>query len=802
MELSASFRVLLGAASTLLATVAVAQGGEAQQDQTASAIAQDQGLTEVLVTARRREESAQTVPVAVTALSADDLAERHITTGQDLQGQIPSFTVSAGGQSRDTETYSLRGQSTTYTSAPAVVQYLAEVPLIAGRTASLQGSPGQFLDLVSMQVLRGPQGTLFGRNSTGGAVLLEPAKPTDEFTGYVQLQAGNYEDREAEAVLNVPLGERLAVRFAGRYVDREGFTEDLVTGTDYDNRNYWSGRLGMLWRPSDAIENYLMVSGSRSRTSGTGWILGEVNVPLIDAVFAGFGGCAGVGLGPDCSVLTDLAAAQQGLGTREVSLGPEPLESELRGWSVIDQLSVEMSENLTLRNIFSFSKLTAFTPYDGDGTALPMYNSNLPRDGDWTDEFSQFTGEVQLQGDVLDDDLQYTAGVYYEKIESPSRTIIDNITFLGGGANTFSLDTNSKAVYAQGTYDFGGASEAWRGLKLTGGLRYTWDETKGAGSAVFYDVDGRTIVACANGVAAFATSYDDCEIQSRKRSSSPSWTAGFDYLINERVLPYAKVTHGYKTGGINLQAVNLAHTTFDPEYVTTYEVGFKSTFKAGAVPVRFNVNAFHTRYKDIQVATGDVNFDTGGAGAAVFNVASARIRGVEVEGTIRPLRDLELSANYSHLSGKYREFTIENLFGQFDCSGEFVVGTVDLRCLPMSDLPENQFSVTGRYALPVGAELGRFVLSANYAYIGEQFNTSTTPIELAPGSVFDSYGLLNLSVNWSGILQTPLEVGFFVTNATDETYRASNTGVFQQLGVQSSLYGEPRMYGVQVRYRW
>ena len=210
---------------------------------------------EIIVTARRREEPAQKVPVAITALSAEMLQERRIAGGQDLQGQVPSLSVSAGGQSRDVETIAIRGQGTNYTAAPAVVTYLAEVPLVAGRVATLQGPPGQFLDLANIQVLRGPQGTLFGRNSTGGAVLLEPARPTDTFEGYVQMQAGNYRDREVEGVVNVPLSDTLKVRMAGRFVDRNGFTRDVLTGTDYDNRHYYTGRVGMTWTPTDPLEN-------------------------------------------------------------------------------------------------------------------------------------------------------------------------------------------------------------------------------------------------------------------------------------------------------------------------------------------------------------------------------------------------------------------------------------------------------------------------------------------------------------------------------------------------------------------
>lgn len=203
---------------------------------------------DIIVTARRREELAQDVPVAVTVFSSALLQERHITTGQDLQGQVPSMVVGTNRQGRDVESFTIRGQGTGYFAPPSVVLYLAETPMASGKTASAQGGPGQFLDLANVQVLRGPQGTLFGRNTTGSAILFDPAMPTANLGGYVQVQAGNYRDREVEAVLNVPVSSKLQVLVAGRFVDRKGFTEDVVSGIDYGNRHYYSGRLGVLWR--------------------------------------------------------------------------------------------------------------------------------------------------------------------------------------------------------------------------------------------------------------------------------------------------------------------------------------------------------------------------------------------------------------------------------------------------------------------------------------------------------------------------------------------------------------------------
>jgi len=621
-------------------------------------------------------------------------------------------------------------------------------------------------------------------------------------TGRLQLQAGNYGDLEAQAVVNIPVNDRLLVRIAGGFTDREGYTRDIVTGKDYDNRHYWTGRLGVTWTPTDSVENYLMASGADSRSHGSGWVLNGFNTPYIDAMFAPYGGCAVMGLGAGCSALTQLADAQHARGPRHVALGPTPpsLENTIKGWNVLDQLKITLSDSLALRNIMSYGSLESEGPLDGDGTPLPWYNGNLSLSGP-TDTVRQFTEELQLQGSAFDDDLIYTAGVYYESVETPSTVGLQNLLFLVQNTGVaYRYENSAKAVYAQLGYDFGAASSALGGLKLTAGARYTWDEVDAASSG-FALHDG-VIIGCTNGLPVVPTDVMDCAVKGSQSSSAPSWTAGLDYLFDERLLVYGKATRGYKRGGFNLYAVNPSHLTYKPEYVTTYELGFKATFTGGSVPFTFNADVFHTDYEDIQVASGDYNPVSLASGAAVFNAAAATLKGVEVEASVVPFTGLELSANYSHLEGDYDEFELFSPFGQFDCSGNYTVGTVDLKCMPFSYLPEDQFSLNAHYTLPLPASVGEVVLGASYAYTGELTHGTTQLPQYDLGSTYPSTDLVNLSLQWNGMFGTSFDVGFFMTNATDETYRVTNTGVYQTLGVDSGLYGEPRMYGVQVRYHW
>ncbi|HVG01965.1 MAG TPA: TonB-dependent receptor plug domain-containing protein, partial [Nitrospira sp.] len=214
------------------------------------------GTDDIIVTARRVRESQQRVPIAITTFSQEALDRNQIRSLTDLQQFVPSAAVS-GYNSRNQEWFTLRGQGQTgletgggVGGGPAVVGYLAEVPVnIAG--------PGLYYDLASLQVLKGPQGTLFGRNTTGGAILFEPNKPTDKFDAGASVTLGSFARHEAQGFLNIPLADGLAVRFAGQLGHRKGYTTDALTGDRYQTRNYEAARIGVQF-DRGAFSNYLL----------------------------------------------------------------------------------------------------------------------------------------------------------------------------------------------------------------------------------------------------------------------------------------------------------------------------------------------------------------------------------------------------------------------------------------------------------------------------------------------------------------------------------------------------------------
>jgi iron complex outermembrane receptor protein len=789
----------------------------------AQAVNAYENSNDIIVTANRREERAQDVPISITAVSGEGLRERSITNLQDMQASVPSLVVAPNGQaSRDVMSPSIRGQSASFQGGPGVVVYMNEVPLPSGYTLSSQGGPGNFVDLQSVQVLSGAQGTLFGRNTTGGAILLTPAKPTDKLEGYLSGGFGNYDLTDFEAVLNVPLTDKIRVRLVGAARDRDGFTYDVNWRKDRDDLHTRMARIGVEIEPVEGVTNYTMVYYGSSHSNGPGTIAQNFNTAYfrqLDSFVPSFDFCKSAG---NCNYYTNLIAQQQQLGPRKTAHGVDDF-SKIKTWGVTNVTDVELQDTLKLRNIISYATLKQFYSTDQDGTIAPIYDTGstansfkFPRDN-----FKLFTEELQLQGSALSEKLTYTVGAFYSK-QSPNGTmksyavnVCSNKSVAGCslGTSQVGVTNESKALYAQATLDLGALTPALDRLRLTGGYRYTWDKIDGfTTSWSEIPIGGGNVLNLCSWKSQFtANPTADCRFEGHLKSSAPNWTIGIDYRPLDDLMLYAKVTRGYKAGGFNAYAVFPTTRTFGPEYVTDYEVGFKSDFNLGDMPTRLNVNGFYLDYSNIQRASGDRNAATGGNGAVTISTASAVIKGIEVEGMIKPIREVELGFNYSHLDAHYKSFTFDSNSGVYDCTATSAASPkvfpgADMSCRPLQYLSPNILSVYGRFQIPTSDKFGVVSLFVNYNWTDAQ-NTSPLAVEKFPnGDIFEpgvrlpSFGLLNASLDWKNALSSGLDVTLFGTNLTNKTYAISNTGTFQSIGAQSKIYGEPRMYGVRLRY--
>jgi iron complex outermembrane recepter protein len=725
---------------------------------------QEGGIQQVTVTARRRAESEQSVPLSVTAIPGKQLEEFNIESLGDLQHSVPSMSMF--GPFRDTPIVSIRGQG-GYTPGgiPSVIMYSNEVPTPtsaqAGSPGGALGGDGLFLDLASIQVLKGPQGTLFGRNTTGGAVLLESKRPDDDFGGHLQVTAGDYNDKEVDAVLNAPVIEhKLLVRVAVNMQDRDGFTETMSTpsapgGTDLDNAKHFAGRMSVRWRPSDRVTNDTIVGYYNSETHGTSLILSGVSTDPTNPVNRLFPGIAAV------------FAQQQALGIRrQVPIDVDPY-SDRRMWGATDILAWDLSNELTLRNIASYSDAKYSQTIDGDGTVYPIFDPIAAVAVPYTTR--QYTEEAQLQGKSLGGKLTWTMGLFY--LDSPEEDRFAQWTNRTFGATRYigsKQYDRSKAVYGQGTYDL----SSWLGgLSFTAGYRYSWDSIGRTSS------DVRASGAC-------TSPYSDanCTLYGRGSFNAPNWNLGFNYQVSQGTLLYVASRHGFRDGGFNL-AGDAAPTDreFDPEYVTDFEVGVKSDWQVGGMDARTNVAAYLQNYTDIQLSQVTTSSITGGPLTVVKNAGEARISGLEFEGALKPVRDFEVNARFAWLN--------------YDITK---VNPGVVLPIVVTNIPKYKYGVTLNYTLPVARSIGNIGVSADWNWQSSAYIAATTD----PLSLQSDYGLLSLAAHWDAIGGSPMDLSFFATNVTNEGYAIGGLPLRASLGIATLAYGAPRMFGVRGTYHF
>ncbi len=751
-------RAALLSSAAMLSTFALPSVAVAQQVD-ADASSEEARLEEIIVTARRREENLQTVPISITAISPEAIKDNNVAALTDIQGLVPSLTVTTGnvGQ-RETANVAIRGQGYgTIAGQPAVAMYLNEVPIIADYNGVLAGGTGLFFDLENVQILKGPQGTLFGRNTMGGAVLLQSARPKEEFGGRIQIGYGNYNNREIDAAVNLPIsGDKVLARFAFNRQVRDGISRVLSTpsapsGIDMDNRDFWAVRGTLTARPVDGVKNDTIVTYQSYRSNGSANFLTDIEVGgFADTLYPAT---------PTSRGIRAALAQQQLLGTRTHIPIDTDLDSTSGSLLAVENItSVDVTDNITLRNIFGFRKATFNYRADLDGTEFALFNVV---DNKYVAQ--QTSNELQLLGKSFGGRLDWVVGAFYSDQGPPIRDRFDRLAIrvvlpAGTPASTINADSNrrltlgSKAVFAQGTYDLSGVVD---NLKLTGGLRYTWDDrsdsTRGANNVI------TSLIS---------------------KSSALTYTLGLDYQIAENTLMYLASRRGYRSGG-STRASNGTLFRFRPEFVTDYEFGLKSDWSLGGVKLRTNGAVYYQDYSKIQV-NQLIPFPGEPAGINVTtNAGSARLWGAEFEAQIILTDNFQIGGNFSYLDFKYKKFAA-------GVDGPALQAGITANRVPV------KYGLSARYDLPVSETVGNISLRANYAWqdkFGDFLGSATIP----------SYGLLNLAINWDNVAGKPVDAQFFMSNATNKTYQSGGIGF---LGFAERTYGDPRMYGVRLSYRF
>ncbi|WP_150295247.1 TonB-dependent receptor [Sphingobium estronivorans] len=582
-------------ASSFFVSPAFAQAQPTQDD--ASAPASAQGLADIIVTAQKRAESLQKTPISIAAFDSEALAAKRIASIVDLTTQVPNFTTTPSPNSALSQSIFIRGvglYGNTQTRDSAVAVYVDGVYV-----ARAQGISNELADIERIEVLRGPQGTLYGRNATGGAVSFITKSPElGAWHGEQSFTFGNRNEFMTRTRLNVPLGDTVAAEFTFLHTTKDGFVKNLGAGRDYGERNRNGVRGALLWQPSSAFSARYTYDSSWIRDTGP--YLGVV--PAYPA---------------------KISTPRTG-STGNVPLRPG--DSRVSGHNLT--LSYDVADNLTIKSITGYRRLKDDTNqvYNPGIVApgLPFNNRNITHQ-------HQFSEEVQLIGDLFDKRLKYVGGAFYFT-ESGDALDLNN-TAAGLTARASDWRNKAYAVYGQATWTPDIIGDR---LHLTVGARYSHDDRRASVAANRRPPVGPVVpLTTGSGQRSF-------------HDFSPMGTVQFDVTDNANV--YATVSRGYRTGGFNPTASSSANFAagFAPETLINYEAGFKSEFFDRRI--RVNADIFEEKYKDIQTNVfspfNPIIID-------VVNAAKASIKGVEAEVTVLVAKGLTVNGSYGYIKPKY-----------------------------------------------------------------------------------------------------------------------------------------------------
>ena len=703
-------------------------------------------LEEVIVTAQKREENVQSIPIAVTALSEDTIRNANMLNIDDVARHVPGFTVSSYNQVTPQPFIRGVGSSPSDAGSDSSVGVFID-GVFAGRAGAFRAD---MFDMQRVEVLRGPQGTLFGRNVAGGALNIFTNEPSQEYGGHLEVTGGDYDLWNVKGMLNGGLTDDLAARLAFSVRQRDGYTDNTVTGNETHDEDNKSVRGRMLWEATDSFSLLLSADYSKDDLKGpaTRNYVGADPFVVLNRFGLGF---TAPFLFPTSSDKYKIEAAEDGYSDREMYTGTLQMD-----WDI--PLGTVTSVTGYRHNEYDFLDDTFGLAYDPASGIAPLLIDNTDEDSD------QFSQELRITSAT--DKLVWTAGLYYLQQDVDQLEIFSPV----GVPVDYdqSADTTSYAAFAQATLPFG---EKWA---VTAGGRYSYDEKdfklKTAGVEIGFGLLTPDPANPEAGAVPFDARDDD------------SWSkftpkVSLEYTPNDDVFGYLTWSQGYKSGGYNGVSTNYTAATspFDEETVNNYEIGVKTDFLDNQM--RLNVAAFYMDYEDLQVFVS--SFDTA-AGLLIDNAGEADIYGVEAEFFYSPTERFNLTATYAWLDAEIGEneiFSVEE-------------GNTLTRS------PEHSASAAAQYTLPVG-KLGQLLLRADYAW---QDKIYFQP-ENYETSAQDSYGLLHLRAALQA--DAGWELAVWAKNITDEDYWVH--GYDSSFGSDlagSVIQGEPRMWGVTGRYSW
>jgi iron complex outermembrane receptor protein len=768
---------------------------------TPPAFAQDEGarsagLEQVIVSARRVEENVQDVPLAITALSGDQLEKAGVRTLNDINQAVPSFTMTMATGRSNASIFGIRGQKADdvlMTSDQAVGVYVGGVAQGWPYGIGLAGA----LDIASFEVAKGPQGTLFGKNTTGGAVIITPNEPSEIFEGKLRAGIGNYNLRELEGMVNTPLTDTLALRVAALGTLRDGTFENLNHKEDFNDRDDWNARVSLKWSPTDSFSSLLVFDQMYSSNHGTAV---HARSPRLNDPAAHAGEAGAVALGPRWATALANYANDDFYSAHADADFPNQ-HQDTRVWGVSDTINYEISDNFAIKNIIAFRQLDLHTQGDLDGVnRFDVPGTNTPFRNRQFTSASQVSEELQLIGshDVAD----WIAGVYYARVYGEDgaysqsfSTVVTQSGPLKGFVN------ESMALFGQSTFHL------TDDLNLTVGLRGTTDNrtaelAAGRWAATSTLANNGPLVACQLLDASRAPlPANNCYSKRSESFHEPTWNLSLDYKLDANQLVYVAHRHGYRSGGIPGRGTDEdTLQPFDQEVVDDFEIGYKLETDVAGMPLRVNTAVFYQDYQDIQRNITLIN-STGQLANTIKNAASATIQGGEVEFSFIPFDSLTINGYVAYLDASYEEWTDTINATTTNGGVPAVYVTRDLSSTEFAAQPQWQGNLSVRYQLPLPASIGDVYASVSaYAQSEVELGYENRATDCR-GTQQSGYSVYNARIDWENMFGTAnWQVSAWGKNLGEKEYYVSALCLYNSTGYTTVYPAEPRTYGVNVTY--
>ncbi|MFT6956603.1 MAG: iron complex outermembrane receptor protein [Halieaceae bacterium] len=775
-------------------------------------------LEEIVVTAQKREESLQDTPIAITAFTASALEDRGVNNISEIANFTPNLvfdtTSPIGGVSSGAAVF-IRGVGNTdfsLTTDPGVGTYVDGV--YVSRSV---GGVLDVLDVERIEVLRGPQGTLFGRNTIGGAINIISRKPADDFQASIEATVGNDGRANVRASVDIPLSETLKTAWSVSSKNRDGFVDRPLAGDELGDEERLSFRGAATYTPNDkwdfqASVDYTDIDESAAPSVGVGF-----TAAFPDGTPGG-AGVVGASLVENFSFPLPTGNRLGPLGPGSLSPTGDFFEIVGGGLEIFNQFVVDdIDADVSFGDQIAFSEVEVFgttfiANYHGDNFDLKYTGSyrntesRFANDADNSPfqiteivndnyDVEQTTHELQLTGTAAEGNLKYAAGIFFFDEEGTDDvnvpvTIPAPGTGPDGGAgfeaairNDAEVDNSSEAVYIQATYDL---TDAWA---VTGGIRYTEDDkayaytqnigANLAGDPLLFLIDDVAAQLEPGGplVPGFIPLVGDGTGSVNETFDETQYYFGVDTKLNDNTLLYYSFSQGFKSGGFVLRYVAAVPEvlSFDPETLDSHEIGVK--WESSDSRYRVNAAFFMSEYEDIQVTF----FDTLG-GPLTANAGSADINGFEFEVTALVTDNIRFDLGYGYVDAAYNEVNpVPGLSSAITKDSKLV------------NTPENTLSLGLEYATAIFTKDLTFRI--DYSYTDELYNDSqNSPFLYQESAIFvDASARLDLTEN--------SEVVLWVENIGDERVIVSGNSNFG-LGFHSAVPNRPREYGVTYRHRF